>query len=76
MTPHLEEIVRKAKPGYFMCADCHHERDLLANIARTINGRVYCGGCATKKIRFDRMLQQAADSETAARHRPRSIYLG
>jgi hypothetical protein len=40
--------VRHAKPGYFMCADCHHERDLLTNIARTINGRIYCGGCAAK----------------------------
>lgn len=72
---HRGKTVHNAKPGHFICADCHHERDLLSNIARTISGRVYCGGCATKKHRVDRALYQAAESEAAARTRPRAAYL-
>ena len=67
--------MRHAKPGYFMCADCRHERDLLTNISRTISGKVYCGGCATKKHRFDRVVQQAVECEASARNRQRPTHL-
>jgi hypothetical protein len=71
----LEDIVRLAQPGCFICADCRHERDLLTNTARTINGAVYCGGCAASKRRLEHTLQRAVDSEAMARKRQRAPYL-
>lgn len=54
--------MHKANSGQFICADCGHERDLLSNIARTIDGKTYCGGCAAKKKHLDRLAKERAAS--------------
>lgn len=52
--------MHEAKPGHFICAECGHERDLLTNIARTIDGKTYCGGCAAKKKHLEHVASQQA----------------
>ena len=55
------------KAGHFICIVCGHERDMLSNIVRTIDGHTYCGGCAAKKKHSDRIAREDTESREITR---------